>query len=221
MDNTEKKPCPVCQKPISKGYLKRHISNMHPDSMEISVEEPIITADEWVLMMESSDDLVSTVNSTFIYMAESKNFNGINNRSSLESDQREQDDRTNNPTKQNRRSVSGDKPNRSEENPRRKRTQPEAAIQKKFEKKLDGKHQNTPVGIIDILTNTEIIEIKCWSNWKSAIGQLFAYGYYYPNHMKRIHLFGQAPDEKLQQAIFAICASLRIGVSIEPYHPEK
>ncbi len=103
---------------------------------------------------------------------------------------------------------------------RKLRQQPEEKVQKKLEKKLNGKHQTTPVGIIDILTDTELIEIKAWSNWKSALGQVFAYGHYYPNHMKRIHFFGCPPSENLQQAIFAICASLRIRVTIEPHHLE-
>lgn len=49
----------------------------------------------------------------------------------------------------------------------------------------------TPVGNIDILTDTEIIEVKEAKSWKNAIGQLLTYGYYYPNHQKRLHLFGK------------------------------
>lgn len=103
----------------------------------------------------------------------------------------------------------------------KKRQQPEEKVQRKLEKSLGGKHQVTDVGIIDILTDTELIEIKAWPGWKTALGQLFAYGHYYPTHMKRIHLFGEPPSAKTQQAIFAVCASLRIRVTIEPYKSQK
>ncbi len=38
--------------------------------------------------------------------------------------------------------------------------------------------------------NIEIIEVKYVTKWKEAIGQIIAYGQYYPDHQKRIHLFG-------------------------------
>lgn len=50
---------------------------------------------------------------------------------------------------------------------------------------------HTLVGKIDILTDYEIIEVKTISSWKSAVGQILIYGYYYPSHQKRIHLFGK------------------------------
>jgi hypothetical protein len=46
-------------------------------------------------------------------------------------------------------------------------------------------------GFIDILTATELIEVKNIKDWKSAIGQVLVYGKYYPSHQKRIHLFGK------------------------------
>lgn len=178
-DPSQKKPCPICQKPIHKNYLKRHITAIHPDhspkpAAPILQEELVVTADEWVYIM--NDDPIG--------------FHQTQTPKEL-------------------------KP------PKKTRQQPEEKVQKKLEKKLNGKHQTTPVGIIDILTDTELVEIKAWSNWKSALGQVFAYGHYYPNHMKRIHFFGRPPSENLQQAIFAICASLRIRVTIEPYNSTK
>lgn len=101
-----------------------------------------------------------------------------------------------------------------------KRNQPELAIQKKLEKKFNGGHQSTPAGIIDIISNEGggvIVEIKEWKNYKAAIGQLFCYGYYYPNHMKQIHFFGKPPSDDLKVVILTICASLRIAVSYEKY----
>ena len=54
------------------------------------------------------------------------------------------------------------------------------------------------VGIADLITDEEVIEVKNVKNWKHAVGQVFAYWYYfseYPNSVNkqlipRIHLFG-------------------------------
>lgn len=54
------------------------------------------------------------------------------------------------------------------------------------------------VGRIDILTKTEVIEVKNTKDWKSAIGQIKSYGQYYPKHKKRIHLFGKLTESKLR-----------------------
>ena len=47
----------------------------------------------------------------------------------------------------------------------------------------------TPVGFIDVLTDTKIIEVKKYHNWKHALGQIECYGYFYPNRQKWIYLF--------------------------------
>lgn len=63
---------------------------------------------------------------------------------------------------------------------------------------LEGeKEVQTPVGRIDILTKTELIELKNVKNWKSAIGQVKSYGKFYPKHRLRIHLFGEMTESKL------------------------
>jgi hypothetical protein len=54
------------------------------------------------------------------------------------------------------------------------------------------------VGRIDVLTNTEIIEVKNTKGWKSAIGQIKSYGQYYPKHKIRVHLFGKLTESRLE-----------------------
>jgi hypothetical protein len=54
----------------------------------------------------------------------------------------------------------------------------------------------TPVGTIDVLTNDEVIEIKSAKQWKAALGQVLTYGGQYPNHKKRLHLFGTIENDK-------------------------
>ncbi|MEY3331778.1 MAG: hypothetical protein RLZZ176_78 [Cyanobacteriota bacterium] len=56
----------------------------------------------------------------------------------------------------------------------------------------------TPIGYIDIMTDSQIIEVKRVRKWKWALGQILVYGLYYPDHKKRIHLFGRCKESKLQ-----------------------
>ena len=71
---------------------------------------------------------------------------------------------------------------------------------------------NTPVGRIDLLTDSEIIEVKHVADWKSAMGQVLAYASFYPQHTKRIHLFG---EEAPATDAIAICSQLGITVTFE------
>jgi len=72
---------------------------------------------------------------------------------------------------------------------------------------------STPTGRIDILTETELIEVKEYSNYKSAIGQLICYGNSYPNHKLRLHLFN-VKKKKLDH-IKLICDNLDIRLTFE------
>jgi len=65
---------------------------------------------------------------------------------------------------------------------------------------------------IDILTATEIIEVKVAQNWKAALGQVLAYSKYYPYHQKRIHLFGKLPAMGLPE-ISRRCQTHQVKVS--------
>jgi len=75
----------------------------------------------------------------------------------------------------------------------------EAKVRDRLAKELNGKTEvSTPVGRIDILTKTEVIEVKKVTGWKGAIGQVKSYGKYHPNHKLRIHLFGAMTEIKLK-----------------------
>jgi hypothetical protein len=58
----------------------------------------------------------------------------------------------------------------------------------------------------------EIIEVKRVKNWKAALGQVLAYGYFYPSHQKRIHLFGKAHSVSVKH-ISSICQQYRVRVT--------
>lgn len=91
----------------------------------------------------------------------------------------------------------------------------EKDIQDKLNMELNGeKEVCTPVGNIDILTMTELIEIKKTHSWKSALGQVLAYSHFYPSHKKRIHLFGKC-HTLYKQDIQNICAKYDVKVTYE------
>ena len=73
---------------------------------------------------------------------------------------------------------------------------------------------STKSGRIDILTPAEIIEVKQVKKYKHAIGQVISYGYYYPNHIKRIHLYGKM-SLKQSKLIIKECHSSQIKVTFE------
>lgn len=90
----------------------------------------------------------------------------------------------------------------------------ESYYRDKLARKLNGKIEiSTPVGRIDILTSTEIIEVKSVKGWKQAMGQIIAYGEYYPDRHKRIHLFGEIPNNS--STIEKCCLRQNIVVSWE------
>ena len=75
----------------------------------------------------------------------------------------------------------------------------EKVIQRKLEKHFNAGSRVTPVGIIDILTEDKMIEIKAWSGWKTALGQMLAYGRFYPEHEKIVYFYGsKIPDSTLE-----------------------
>lgn len=55
--------------------------------------------------------------------------------------------------------------------------------------------------------------MKSVKGWKGAMGQIMAYGDYYPNHRQRIHLFGQKPNNS--RIIEKHCLKRNIFVSWE------
>jgi hypothetical protein len=91
----------------------------------------------------------------------------------------------------------------------------EAWYRDRLAKKLKGKKEvHTKAGRIDILTDTEVIEVKRVSGWKGAIGQVKSYGHYYPKHSLRIHLFGKLTEKRLRM-IQGVCQSEGILVTYE------
>lgn len=84
----------------------------------------------------------------------------------------------------------------------------------KYKAILDAKSEvQTPVGYIDLLTETDLIKIKIGSNWKHGIGQLICYGTFYCNHQKWLYLFDHESISQSEKLILIdICSTNQINV---------
>jgi hypothetical protein len=74
---------------------------------------------------------------------------------------------------------------------------------------------STSAGRIDLLTDDEIIEVKRINDWKAALGQILVYSAFYPEHRKRIHLFGRHSELIKLPDIEAACLAFDVNVTIE------
>jgi hypothetical protein len=96
----------------------------------------------------------------------------------------------------------------------KRRSHPERDVRDRLQSQLGGKVEaHTKFGPIDLLTETELIEIKIAHRWKDAIGHILAKSYKYPNHKKRLHLFG--PEEPIMETIENACNPWDISVTFE------
>ena len=87
-------------------------------------------------------------------------------------------------------------------------------IQDRLQATLGGRTESpTPWGPIDLLTDTELIEIKGIQRWKEAIGHILVKSEAHPTHEKRLHLYG-THSTNLDQ-IRSACTNLDITVTFE------
>jgi hypothetical protein len=95
-----------------------------------------------------------------------------------------------------------------------RKNHPERLVRDRLQSQLGGKVEAyTKFGLIDLLTETELIEIKIVNRWKDAIGHILAKSEKYPNHQKRLHLFGH--QEPILENIEEVCDRLSIRVTFE------
>jgi hypothetical protein len=89
----------------------------------------------------------------------------------------------------------------------------EKAIRDRLHQELGGQIEApTKFGPVNLLTATELIEVKEFPDWKTGLGQLLAKAHCYPHHTKRLHLFGKPVNLK---NIEACCAEFEISVTVE------
>jgi hypothetical protein len=96
----------------------------------------------------------------------------------------------------------------------KKRQGPERAIQERLHQELGGEMEAwTAIGPVDLVTPTEIIEIKRIEDWKTAVGQVLTKSQTYPQHKKRIHLFGESSQQL--KKIISNCQAFEVVVTFE------
>lgn len=76
---------------------------------------------------------------------------------------------------------------------------------------------HVPTGRVDILTPFFVIEIKHGRSWMHGIGQLQAYGQYFPERRKILQLFGNIPVNTTVEVIKTTCHAIDIDVWFWPY----
>ena len=91
----------------------------------------------------------------------------------------------------------------------------EAVLQAKLAAETKGTMKKCGIGFVDLVTATEIIEIKLWADYYKAIGQIIMYAVFFPGLKKRIHFFGTKPKQAIQDAIKAACEKHEITVTCE------
>lgn len=72
-------------------------------------------------------------------------------------------------------------------------------------------------GFVDVLTDSEVIEVKRVQSWKSAVGQSIVYCIDLPGRTPRIHLYGKT-DQNQKRLIEKYCSAL--GVRVSYYSPK-
>ena len=95
-----------------------------------------------------------------------------------------------------------------------RRMHPERDVRDRLQTQLGGKVEAyTKWGLIDLLTETELIEVKIVHQWKDAIGHIIAKSRAFPTHTKRLHLFG--PDDPRLDHIEEVCTECNIQITFE------
>jgi hypothetical protein len=95
---------------------------------------------------------------------------------------------------------------------------PEYPIQLRMHAELGGTMEaSTPIGPVDLVTRTEVIEIKRIEDWKEALGQVMAKAQCFPDLSMRIHLFGES--SKILKKITKHCQFLNVLVTFETIVP--
>ena len=96
----------------------------------------------------------------------------------------------------------------------KRKRHPEREVRDRLQSQLGGQVEAyTRYGLIDLLTATELIEIKTVDRWKDAVGHILAKSNKYPNHAKRLHLFGY--EEPILETINDVCDAWNIRVTFE------
>lgn len=96
----------------------------------------------------------------------------------------------------------------------RRRGSSEAKVSDALAREIGGEREvRCKFGYIDVLSATEIIEVKSFKDWKNAVGQILIYGSQFPSHRKRVHLYGEGSLDLLE--IQEVCGTLGVTVTLD------
>lgn len=91
----------------------------------------------------------------------------------------------------------------------------ESSVSDRLAVAVQGKREvRVPTGRIDVLSATQIIEVKAARKWRGAIGQVLDYAQFYPKLEKRIHLFDARGGFDFS-TIMAACSAVGVIVTWE------
>jgi hypothetical protein len=94
----------------------------------------------------------------------------------------------------------------------------EKSIRDRLHQELGGRVEApTRFGPVDLLTATELIEVKELQDWKTGLGQILAKSSCYSDRAKRLHLYGRSGSNL--DNIKACCAEFDIAVTFESICP--
>ncbi|MEJ2767427.1 hypothetical protein [Mycetohabitans sp. B46] len=74
---------------------------------------------------------------------------------------------------------------------------------------------HTPVGFIDLLLPSAVVEIKSFIKWKYALGQILAYSTYYPDYAKIIHLYVRGNQTPKLEHPLRICSQFNVHITYQ------
>lgn len=90
--------------------------------------------------------------------------------------------------------------------------QSETEIQSLLQVIFGGGHKRCEGGIVDIVTDDVLVEIKVMERWRDAIGQLMVYRRYFPGRRTILYLFGKQPKRFKWDDVRDLCESEHIDV---------
>ncbi len=90
----------------------------------------------------------------------------------------------------------------------------ENLIVKKLQRQIGGKREiKSSLGRIDLLTKSQVIEVKKAQRWLGAIRQVLCYSQDFPQLEKRIHLFG-TNSKHYQEKAEQLCIKNKYNVLV-------
>lgn len=205
MQDPDKEKCHVCHKLLKKTSMKKHLANVHSKAAQ---DKKLVKADREVAKKQALKAAVAEIMVNPNYAVSSD----VDDKKLMQLQQQLEDFHF--------MEISPEQTKKSlakTESMVKKRQQPELAIQKRLEKQYGAGHKVVPIGVIDVLTKDELIEIKNWDDWMKGFAQCILYGRYYPNHMKHLRFFGEPPSVEKELIIRTICAEYGIKITQEPW----